>query len=175
MSRLTLGIVYTICIVIATQHMAAQSYQISGKSIQTCKYSVYEVVSQTVQFEGVSCVLDTIIELPRGSDNKDVLIDFKYTLDENTTMDALKALLKEGQIAVGRKKYKATSLMKRTEMSIENPCISISYKPLLMPKEQKEEIEKNGIVTLSFFIPEEIKVELFLFKKQEFSLKYIEN
>ena len=178
MRRILLGIVYTIFIVTATQNMAAQSYLFSEIKYQTCNYSAYEVVAQTVQFEGVSCVLDTIIELPGGSVNKSVQIDFKYTLDENTTIDALTVLLKEGQIVVGKNKYKATSLMKLIKREIEDSCISTTHKPLPMPEEQKEEIEKNGIVTLTFLIPQAIKVEKmesFLFNKQEFSFKHIEN
>jgi signal transduction histidine kinase len=112
------------------------------------------LTAQTIQFQGVSCVFDTIVEVGGGFTNKFVRVGFKYTLDENVMVNVLTTLLDKGQFRANRRKYKANSIV----FDIEQGEINT---------------KKNGIVSLVVSIPVETKIESlrFVFNKQEIPLR----
>ncbi|MDR2653140.1 MAG: leucine-rich repeat domain-containing protein [Prevotellaceae bacterium] len=98
--------------------------------------------AQTIQFEGGYCVLDTIVETEAGGmAGRYVRVDFKYTLDENATMEALMTLLKNGQLVAGRNIFKPDGI-----------SLDIADKEEMKTK-------KTGDVSLPFFIPHAIKMK----------------
>ncbi|MDR2293440.1 MAG: hypothetical protein LBE11_08225 [Prevotellaceae bacterium] len=111
--------------------------------------------SQTIQFEGGSCVFDTIVETKGGVSGRSVRVDFKYTLDENATLTDMKTLLDKGQFVAGRTKFKANGIV----FDVDNA--------------EEMKTKKNGTISLTVFIPAKIKMESvkFVFNKQTVSLK----
>jgi hypothetical protein len=128
---------------------------ITGMICAICLFATSQggLKAQTIRFNGGSCVQDTIVKIRQGF----ARVDFKYTLDEDARADTLRVLLDQGQLLAGSRKYKAAGIVFEAD---EQGGIST---------------KKNGTVSLTFFIPDNVKVESlkFVLPEQELLSEYI--
>jgi hypothetical protein len=127
---------------------------ITGMICAICLFAMSQgLKAQTIQFNGGSCVQDTIVKIRTGF----ARVDLKYTLDEDAQADALLVLFNKGQLLVGSRKYKAAGIVFEAD---EQGNIST---------------KKNGTVSLTFSIPDNVKVESlkFVLDEQEQMNEYI--
>jgi hypothetical protein len=126
------------------------------ESQKTGFITAQNATAQTIQFKDVSCVLDTVIEMPTGGLNKMIIVSLKYIKDENIALkpaDLLQTL--NGTLLVSNKKrYNIYSIN--------------------MDANNANEINWEGSVRVIFSIPNEVKVDKsfkLVYKKQELPLK----